>query len=95
MHMVPSDNVAKCSRCTECTQCTVSGTLRRSNLIREQKRGGGTAAKCNKQVVEEEKLAEGKRERKRGGDEILEATKVQLAQLFTLPRGASLISSQI
>ena len=73
----------------------MSGTLRRSNLIREQKRGGGTAAKCNKQVVEEEKLAEGKRERKRGGDEILEATKVQLAQLFTLPRGASLISSQI
>ena len=56
----------KCSRCTECTQCTVSGTLRRSNLIREQKRGGGTAAKCNKQVVEEEKLADGKRERERG-----------------------------
>ena len=96
MHMVPSDNVAKCSRCTECTQCTVSGTLRRSNLIREQKRGGGTAAKCNKQVVEEEKPT-GQRRGGRGGeaDEILEASEVQLAQLFTLPRGASLISSEI
>ena len=44
---------AQCAQCTVCTP--VSGTLRRSNLIREQKRGRGTAAKCNKQVVEEDK----------------------------------------
>ena len=48
------------------------------------------------QHVEEEKPT-GQRRGGRGGeaDEILEASEVQLAQLFTLPRGASLISSQI
>ena len=59
-HVVHSAKNTVCTvhsvQSAQCIVCRpVPGTLRRSNLIREQKRGRGTAGKCNKQVVEEDK----------------------------------------